>query len=112
MLRENVESLQELGIRVEELRSLGGAARSPLWLGIKADVLGLPLVIMTCAEAASLGVAILAGVACGIAPDISAASSRMISVKGRVEPDSRHREAYEQAYRKYLTLYKALDELW
>ncbi len=47
------------------IRSVGGAARSDLWLQIKADVLGLPLQATTCPEPTSLGAAILAASALG-----------------------------------------------
>ena len=43
-----------------EVRSAGGAARSPLWLQIKADVLGVPFRATQCPEPTSLGAAILA----------------------------------------------------
>jgi xylulokinase len=43
-----------------EVRSAGGAARSDLWLQIKADVLGVPFRATQCPEPTSLGAAILA----------------------------------------------------
>ncbi len=46
--------------RPAEVRAAGGGARSPLWLQIKADILGLPMVATTCTEPASLGVAMIA----------------------------------------------------
>jgi xylulokinase len=44
-----------------EIRSCGGAARSDLWLQIKADTVNAPFVALTCPEPTSLGAAILAG---------------------------------------------------
>ena len=43
-----------------EIRCAGGAARSELWLQIKADVLGAATVATTCPEPTSLGAAMLA----------------------------------------------------
>jgi xylulokinase len=43
-----------------EVRSAGGAARSDLWLQIKADMLGVPFRATLCPEPTSLGAAILA----------------------------------------------------
>ncbi len=91
MLRENVELLKELGVNVKELMSLGGGARSRLWLQIKADVTGLPLRAAECEEAASLGVAILAGVAVGLFRDVETACQQMVRVGTRIEPDPAHR---------------------
>lgn len=50
---------------VRQVRSAGGAARSDVWLQIKADVLNLPLVTTACPEPTSLGVAMLAASALG-----------------------------------------------
>ncbi len=44
----------------DEIRSVGGAARSPLWLQIKADVLGLPVRAVDCPEPTCMGAAVLA----------------------------------------------------
>ena len=46
-----------------ELRMLGGATRSEFWMQLLADVVGLPLQIPACGEAAVLGAAVFAGVA-------------------------------------------------
>ena len=50
----------------KSIRSVGGAARSDLWLQIKADVLGCPVLGTTCPEPTSLGAAMLAGRALGL----------------------------------------------
>ena len=56
-----------------EIRSVGGAARSDLWLQIKADVLGCPVLGTTCQEPTSLGAAMLASRALGMGnlPDLA-----------------------------------------
>lgn len=43
-----------------EIRSTGGAARSDVWLKIKADMLGLPVTATQCPEPTSQGAAMLA----------------------------------------------------
>ena len=63
MLRQDVELVQELGAPVQEIRSIGGGARSPLWLQIKADVLQRPVATLACEEVACLGAAMLAATA-------------------------------------------------
>jgi sugar (pentulose or hexulose) kinase len=59
LLRDNVEALRQLGAEITEIRTLGGASASALWLQIKADVLELPLAVVKCKEATALGAAIL-----------------------------------------------------
>ena len=47
-------------MRPAEVRCAGGGARSDLWLKIKADHSGVPMIAMACSEPTSLGAAILA----------------------------------------------------
>jgi xylulokinase len=59
--------------RPREIRSVGGAARSKLWLQIKADVLNIPVAATLCPEGTSLGAALLAaqGLGWGEVPDLA-----------------------------------------
>ena len=49
-----------------------GGYKSDVWNQIKADVLGVSVAMPHTGEAASLGAAVLGGIACGIFPNISA----------------------------------------
>jgi lipoate-protein ligase B len=60
LLKECVDPVFDHGIFLRSVRSLGGAARSDLWLQMKADLLGIPVERPACADAASLGAAMLA----------------------------------------------------
>ena len=63
MLKENLDSL---GAPVEEIRVMGGGAKSPLWCRMKADITGKRLMTLKYNETACLGSAILAGVGAGV----------------------------------------------
>jgi xylulokinase len=112
MLRRNLELLAGAGAPAAEVRSHGGGARSALWNQIKADACGLPVVTLQSDDAAVRGDAMLAGVAAGIFTDLSAASSAMVTVKDRYEPDPSTRAAYDDAYGRYLRLFDALRPLF
>jgi xylulokinase len=53
------------GLLPREIRCAGGAARSDLWLQIKADLLGVTMTATQCPEPTSLGAAILAEASLG-----------------------------------------------
>jgi len=109
MVRRNIDVLEDLGIKVNEVRALGGGARSPLWKQIEADLIQKPvLTTRVMEEAACLGAAILAGKAVGIYKDIEEACSRMVSIKDRFEPNPANFEVYERTYRRYAKLYDDL----
>ena len=102
-LRHILEALGQAGLHFSELRSSGGGARSLLWSQIKADVCGLPVVTMANAEAALLGDAILAAVACGMYGSVAEACARMVAIESRIQPGAAQLE-YEKAYRRYYDL--------
>jgi len=54
-LKRTIDLLEDLGIKVIEIRSLGGGSKSPLWSQIKADVTQRTIYTMQNEEAACLG---------------------------------------------------------
>lgn len=107
-LRRNVETIEGLGIRVDEIRVLGGGARSSVWNRIKCDLIGRPVVLTENEEAACLGAAILAGRAVGMFTSLEDAVARMVVLRERLEPDPDRHAVYEATYRAYCRLYEDL----
>jgi xylulokinase len=107
-LRKILADFTRSGVAIREVRSMGGGARSDLWLQIKADVIGLPLIRMEEEETSTLGAAILAAVRCGDYPDIAAAVAAMVRVGRRFEPDPRAAAAYDRSFALSNELYGAL----
>jgi xylulokinase len=112
IVRRNIEVVEELGIRVSEIRGLGGGSRSAVWNQIKADLTGRPVLTMENEEAACLGAAIVAGVGVGMFQNLPEACGRMVQVKGRHEPNPAVRAAYDEHYAKYVGLYDALGGMF
>ena len=112
MLRRNIECVESLGIEVNEIRALGGAAESELWNTIKADILQKPVFTLKNKDTACLGAAILAGVASGVLGSISEACEQMISVERAFYPNPERRQIYDKYYHVYLDLYEKLAGLF
>lgn len=89
----------------------GGATRSPFWLQVHADTLGLPLQLTEEPEACALGSAILAATGAGHFASIDAACAAMVRVARTVQPDMARHAAYAPIYRRYLAAYGALKPL-
>ena len=106
LLRDQLEALHGLGADFAEIRSLGGAAKSPLWLQIKADVLRRPITTVACTEATALGAAILGAVASQDFPDAPSAAAVMVRPARVVEPGPLA-DRYERLFRQY----RALNQL-
>jgi xylulokinase len=108
MLKRNLDLMQALGVDVREVRSTGGGAKSPLWMQIKADVLGVPVITLEQEDTAVLGDAILAAVACGAHKNLVAACAAMVRLRGKIEPNVSTRKAYADAFIQYVAVYDRL----
>lgn len=106
MLLENIDLLRSLSIPVEKVRSLGGAAKSDIWLQIKANVLNLPIEAPLYSEASVFGAGILAGIG-------SRVFSRdkiddLIKLRKVFLPDLKTSRIYEDLFKAYISTYKSL----
>ncbi len=109
-LRLNVELLRRGGIAIDELRAVGGGARSALWLQLKADILGLPVLVPHLTESACWGAALLAAKGAGLITDVKAAAQR-VQISARYTPQASNRAAYDTRYRLYQQVYPALADI-
>lgn len=109
-LRDVVDRIAEIGLGGEELRVVGGGARSRLWLQIKADVTGRPVRAVNGESAASAGAAMLAGVAAGYFSDLHEAAACVVELEDEpVMPQAEVAERYEDAYGSYRRLFDGIE---
>jgi xylulokinase len=103
-LGDNFERMEELLGDLKPVRSVGGGSKSKSWTQIKADVLGVPVEVPRLGHGAAAGAAMLAGLATGLWPDLSAARALVVD-KGTVfEPDPEMTKKYAQRLRLYREL--------
>ena len=110
-LRSNLDLLRAAGVPIAELHAVGGGARSPLWLALKANICQTPLRVPQVTEAACLGAALLAGVGAGVFRDYAAAVAQCVQWRQRVLPESDVVAAYAPRYALYQQVYPRLAEL-
>ena len=110
-LRDIVDRFEAMGLGGEELRVVGGGARSALWLQIKADVTGHPVRAVRGDHATSAGAAMLAGVAAGFFADLDEAAARTVRLADEpVRPRPDTADIYEEAYRAYRRLFDGIEQ--
>jgi xylulokinase len=107
-LRHNVEVASGAGAAVREMRSVGGCSRSDVWNQIKADVLGLPLLLPRSSVGSPFGAAILAGMGAGVFPDVRKSLVEMVHLDRRFEPNQANHEKYSEIYRVFRNIYEHL----
>ena len=106
LLRQYLEYLR---LPIEEIISIGGGSKSPLWLQIKADITRKKVVTLKNKETGCLGTAIYAGYGCGAYTDIVSAVKGLVKVKNETQPKADQITA-DAVYQKYLRFDKLLLE--
>lgn len=91
-------NLDYLGEKVDEIRIMGGGAKSSLWCGMKADITGNRLITLKNKETACLGAAILAGVGAGVFKSVQEAC-KMIETDKVYTPSGAD---YTEVYNKFV----------
>lgn len=109
-LRHNVEVAQRAGVMINEVRSVGGGTRSALWNQIKADVLGVPVLLPEASVGAPFGDALVAGLGVGLYTNVLETVREVVKIKTRYEPDSIHHARYSEQYRLFRSIYEHLRE--
>lgn len=107
----NLKCLNEVGIKVNELRAVGGGSKSECWLQLKADMMGINIVALNVSEAGTLGVAMLAGAAIGIYKTIGDAAKSLVSIKRTYYPDKITHDIYINKFETYKRIYPSLKEI-
>lgn len=111
-LQHNLMTAAEIGVEVDELVAVGGAANSVLWTQIKADVTGKTIKVPASDTATTLGAAILAGIGTGVYSSYKEAVEQTIAVTRVQNPDMGKHEVYKRGMQAYLKLSKAMQGLF
>ncbi len=110
-LRNNIETVESLGINIDEVRAVGGGLKSQVWLDILGKILHKPIATVSVSETANLGNILLCGHALGIYPSYSEAVNSMVITDRKVSFPAGS-EIYDQRYPVFLELYERLKPLY
>lgn len=94
------------------IRLAGGAARSPMWTQMFADVMKLPVESVQVNETGAFGCALIGAAAVGDYPDIQKAVEGMCRISPAVYPDPVKSAVYDEKYKLYCAAIDSLDGLW
>lgn len=106
----NARVLADCGAEIDSFRAIGGGAKSPVWMQIKADLLGKPVHAMRVSEAVCLGAAILAGTATGRYRSAREAAGSIAKVEKTYRPDPKRAKTYRGRFDRYRELYPTLKD--
>lgn len=111
--RQVSESLATIvGQPLTEMWVAGGAAENPLWMSLKADVMGHDIFVPESSNISAFGAAILAAYGAGFYRSLEDAITHMAIERRVVACDRSSVTKYHQCYRKaYVKLYASLREV-
>jgi xylulokinase len=103
------EYVDYIGVSVEEIRSMGGGAKSDLWCNIKSQVLDKKIVTLKENETACLGSAIFAGVGIKVFDNVNGACENLINKNKTYKSQNAE---YGKIYKEYKIKEKKLLEIF
>lgn len=109
-LRDSLEILKDINVPINEVRVIGGGAKSSLWKQILADIFKVEIQEINTNQGGALGAAILAAVGAGHFKTVEEGCNTMIRVTNIVKPIQENVDAYDKKYPKYVALYEALKD--
>ncbi|MCC2254299.1 Hsp70 family protein [Ruminococcus sp. CLA-AA-H200] len=111
-MKLNLEAVENAtNCKIDEIRMIGGGAKTPKWVQIKADIFNKKIVTLETDEAASLGAAIIGAVAKGYYKSFDEAINKMIHIKKIYYPDIRMQKEYGIRASEYQDIYEGLKKV-
>ena len=109
-MRLNIEILNQSGYTINQLRLIGGGAKSAAWTQLKADVTGKKMTTLNVQQAGCLGMAMLACAAdTGIA--VWELAQDWVQPLDEVYPIDENRHYYDRRYSVYRDLYSHVRQI-
>jgi xylulokinase len=109
-MRDSLEIMRELGLKVQEIRLTGGGGKSLFWRHLQADIYGAEVVTVNNTEGPAFGAAIMAGVGVGVYQDIIEGVEQLVTVVEHIQPRIEAVERYNDYYELFRELYPALKD--
>jgi xylulokinase len=107
-MRDGLEIIRGLGVDVDDVRVVGGGARSRLWRRLQADIFGVPMHRTSTDEGPAYGAALLGGMAAGVYAGAAEALALVHARDEVTEPDRSAAARYDELHAIYAPLYQAM----
>lgn len=110
-IKQNLTMLEAAGVEINQIRAIGGGAKSEKWLQLKADMFGKKVIALDISEGVCLGTAILAGTAIGKYNSIEEAVSLLVKPQKTYYPREDISQEYDEKSKTYQQIYPALRDI-
>lgn len=104
-LMQSLEAFREAGRKVDTIVSIGGGAKSDLWLQMQADIFSAKVLKLESEQGPGLGAAMIAAYGSGWFDSLEQCAHSFIKHKETYHPQPENTERYEKAYQIYKDIY-------
>ncbi|GAB7387008.1 xylulokinase [Bacillaceae bacterium] len=112
-LNETIEIFREAGKRIDTIVSIGGGAKSDIWLQMQADIFNATVVKLENEQGPGMGAAMLAAYGCGWFSSLEECAQVFVKRAREVCPQAENVEKYKDLFAIYRKVYqqtKCLNE--
>ncbi|WP_413377324.1 xylulokinase [Alkalihalobacillus sp. 1P02AB] len=110
-LNESVEIFRSYGKKIDTITSIGGGAKSDLWLQIQADVFNAKVVKLSSEQGPGMGAAMLAAYGCGWFETLKQCGDAFLQVDKEFEPNEENVKTYQELFKVYQSVYSGTKEM-
>lgn len=110
-LNETVEIFRDNGKIIDKVISIGGGAKSDIWLQIQANIFNTEVVKLKNEQGPGMGAAMLAAYGLGWFPSLKDCANEFVEKSDVYSPSSEHVELYKGIFKLYKKIYPQTQEL-
>ncbi len=110
-LRDTLEIFRASGKDINEIISIGGGAKNPLWLQMQADIFNATIYKLQNEQGPSIGACMIALVGSGLAASFEEAVEKCVAIGEKFEPNRGNVKVYEEIYKVYIQIYEQTKSL-
>lgn len=104
-LRDTLEIFRAAGKRIDEMVSIGGGAKNPVWLQMQADIFNAKIHKLENEQGPSIGACMIALVGAGLVDSYEEAVERGVKIAETYTPNPDNVAAYNRVYTIYKEIY-------
>jgi xylulokinase len=110
-LNESIEIFRSSGKKIDSIVSIGGGAKSDVWLQMQADIFNTKIEKLSSEQGPGMGAAMLAAYGCGWYPSLKECAEVFIQTSKTYEPIEENVQAYNKLFGIYQQVYRQTKEL-
>lgn len=112
VMKQIIGCLEEAGINIHRIMTVGGGSNSSLWMQIRADVFEREVLLPDIKEAGTLASAMFCYRSLGLYDSIEQAQQHLVGYTQTFSPNKKNSLLYREQYNKFLQVYETMRNLY